>query len=146
MIARFFSALGGIATIFAFFVLLISYANYPDEVLVNVDNAGEPLTYLSKGSIFYISLAFFILTNITLIGLRRILKNQTTELLLSRAGLGITQIFFNLFLATSVYFIAILNSHENFNYSNFGYLIYVTAALFMLAIIFTIVTRFILKK
>jgi hypothetical protein len=146
MIARFFSALGGIVAIFSFFVLLISYANYPDEVLVNVNNAGEPLTYLSKSLVFYIALVFFILTNITLIGLRRILKNQPIELPLSPAGLGLTQIFFNLFLASSVYFIGILNSHENFNYSNFGYLIYVTAALFMLAIIFTLISRFILKK
>ena len=60
MAARFFNALGGIIMIFAFFVLLLSYANYPAEVLVYVDSIGEPLTYLSKGSIFYISLAFIV--------------------------------------------------------------------------------------
>ena len=41
--------------IFAFFVLLLSYANYPEEVLVYIDSVGEPLTYLSKEIIFYIS-------------------------------------------------------------------------------------------
>lgn len=146
MAARFFSALGGIIMIFAFFVLLFSYANYPENVLVYVDSTGEPITYLSKGSIFYISLAFIVLINATLMGLRRMLKNQDAEMELSQVGLGISQIFFNLFFASSVYFISILNSRENFNYSNFGYLIYVSGILLLISILFTVFTRFVLKK
>ena len=107
---------------------------------------GEPLAYLSKNSIFYISLAFIVLINITLIGLRRILKNQDTEMELTQAGLGITQIFFNLFFASSVYFISILNSRENFNYSNFGYLIYVTGIFLLVSILITVFVRLVLKK
>ena len=132
--------------IFAFFVLLFSYANYPENVLVYVDSTGEPITYLSKGSIFYISLAFIVLINATLMGLRRMLKNQDAEMELSQVGLGISQIFFNLFFASSVYFISILNSRENFNYSNFGYLIYVSGILLLISILFTVFTRFVLKK
>ena len=146
MAARFFSALGGITIIFSFLVLLISYANYPDDVLVYVDSVGEPVTYLSKNSIFYISLAFIVLINGTLIGLRRILKNQDAEMELTQAGLGITQIFFNLFFASSVYFISILNSRENFNYSNFGYLIYVSGILLLLSVLITVFIRLVLKK
>ena len=146
MAARFFSALGGIIMIFAFFVLLFSYANYPENVLVYVDSTGEPITYLSKGSIFYISLAFIVLINATLMGLRRMLKNQDAEMEISQVGLGISQIFFNLFFASSVYFISILNSRENFNYSNFGYLIYVSGILLLISILFTVFTRFVLKK
>ena len=146
MVARFFNALGWIAMIFAFFVLLISYANYPNDVLVYVNSVGEPITYLSKGSVFYISLAFFILINTTLIGLNRIFKNQDEEKVLSQAGLGITQIFFNLFLASSVYFIGILNSRENFNYSNFGYLIFVTGNLLIFSVLITAFIRIVLKK
>jgi hypothetical protein len=146
MTARFFSALGGITTIFSFFILLISYANYPEDVLVYVDSVGEPLAYISKNSIFYISLAFIVLINITLIGLRRILKNQDTEMELTQTGLGITQIFFNLFFASSVYFISILNSRENFNYSNFGYLIYVSGIFLLLSILITVFVRLVLKK
>jgi hypothetical protein len=146
MAARFFGALGSLITIFAFFVLLLSYANYPEEVLVYVDSVGEPITYLSKGSIFYISLAFIVLINATLMGLRRMLKSQDAEMDLSQVGLGITQIFFNLFFASSVYFISILNSRENFNYSNFGYLIYVSGILLLISILFTVFTRLVLKK
>lgn len=146
MAARFFNALGGIIMIFAFFVLLLSYANYPEEVLVYIDTVGEPLTYLSKETIFYIALAFIVLINATLMGLRRILRSQDAEMELSQVGLGITQIFFNLFFASSVYFISILNSRENFNYSNFGYLIYVTGILLLLSILFTVFTRLVLKK
>ena len=132
--------------IFAFFVLLFSYANYPEDVLVYVDSTGEPITYLSKGSIFYISLAFIVLINATLMGLRRMLKNQDAEMELTQVGLGISQIFFNLFFASSVYFISILNSRENFNYSNFGYLIYVSGILLLISILFTVFTRLVLKK
>ena len=146
MTARFFSALGGITTIFSFVVLLFSYAKYPDDVLVYVDNVGEPLTYLSKNVLFYISLAFIVLINITLIGQRRILKNQDEEMELTQAGLGIIQIFSNLFLASSVYFISILNSRENFNYSNFGYLIYASGILLLLSVLTTVFVRLVLKK
>ena len=146
MVARFFSALGGIVMIFAFFVLLFSYANYPEEVLVYIDSVGEPLTYISKSTIFYIALAFIVVINATLMALRRILKNQDEEMALTQAGLGVSQIFFNLFFASSVYFISILNSRENFNYSNFGYMIYVTGILLLLSILFTVFTRLVLKK
>ena len=146
MVARFFSALGSLIMIFAFLVLLFSYANYPEEVLVYIDNAGESVSYLSKSTIFYIALAFIVLINATIMGLGKILKNQDEEMELSRAGLGITQIFFNLFFISSVYFISILNSGENFNYSNFGYLIYVTGILLLLSILFTVFTRLVLKK
>ena len=146
MAARFFGALGSIIMIFAFLVLLFSYANYPEDVFVYVDGTGEPITYLSKGSIFYISLAFIVLINATLMGLRRMLKNQDAEMELTQVGLGISQIFFNLFFASSVYFISILNSRENFNYSNFGYLIYVSGILLLISILFTVFTRLVLKK
>jgi hypothetical protein len=146
MTARFFSALGGITTIFSLIVLLISYANYPDDVLVYVDSVGEPLTYLSKNILFYMSLSFIVLINITIIGLRRILKNQDEEMELTQVGLGIIQIFSNLFLASSVYFISILNSGENFNYSNFGYLIYASGILLSLSVLTTVFVRLVLKK
>jgi len=146
MIARFFSALGWISMIFSFFILLVSYANYPEEVLVYTDSAGEPLSYLSRGSIFYISLALFGLINFSLVVLRRIFKREDEEKELAQAGLGLTQIFANLFFASSMYFISILNSRENFDYSNFGYMIYLTGTLLTLSVIFTVYSRFILKK
>jgi len=143
MAARFFGALGALATIFSFFVLIISYANYPEDVLVYINNSGDPVTYLSKSSMFYIALAFYIIINATLLGLRKI---QDDEKNMFQVGLGVTQIFFNMFFSSSVYFINILNSRENFNYSNFGYLIYVTGVLLMVSILITAFVRIVLKK
>jgi len=146
MLAKFFNAMAWLALIFAFFIFLISYANYPDEVLVYVNSVGEPLQYLSKDLLFYTLIAFLISFNAILISLNRVLNKSAVELVLTETGISLSQLFLNLFFATSVYFISILNSRENFNYSNFGYLIYVTGGLVFFAIIFTLVSRFILKK
>ena len=146
MISRFFNALAWVSLILAFIVFLISYANYPDEVLVYVNSVGEPLQYLSKDLLFYTLIAFLISFNAILISLNRVLNKSAVELVLTETGISLSQLFLNLFFATSVYFISILNSRENFNYSNFGYLIYVTGGLVFFAIIFTLVSRFILKK
>jgi len=146
MIARFFNALGWISMIISFFVLLVSYANYPDDVLVYASGVSEPVTYLSRDSVFYIALGFFVLINSAPIGIGAVLKKLPSETILTRAGLGITQIFANLFLAADVHFLSILNSRENFNYANFGYMIYVTGGLMIISIGFTLIARFVLKK
>ena len=143
MVARFFGALGALATIFSFMVLMLSYANFPDEVLVYVNNVGEPMSYLSKNSIFYIALAFYILINATLLGLKKIQKGEREVF---QAGLGVTQIFFNLLFSSSIYFIKILNSRENFDYSNFGYLIYITGTILIISILVTAFIRVVLNK
>jgi len=75
-----------------------------------------------------------------------IVKTSGSNSQLTQIGISLSQIFFNLFFATSIYFINILNSRENFNYSNFGYLIYVTGGLLLIALLFTIFSRFIRKK
>lgn len=146
MAVRFFSALGWISAILAFITFFIAYASYPDEVLVYINNLGEPVQYLSKDLLFYLLLAFIIVMNAMLRVLRGMLERSSGNTELSRSGIGITQIFFNLFFATSIYFISILNSRENFNYSNFGYLIYVSGGLLSLAILFTLFSRFVVKK
>jgi len=146
MVVRFFSAIGWITVMFSFAVFMIAYANFPDEVLVNVNKLGEPLHYLSKSSLFYILIAFLVLFNASLVGLKGILKNQSAYSDWSQTGLHITQIFFNLFFASSVYFFNIINSRENFNYSNFGYLIFVTGILLVISVVFTLVARLVIKK
>ena len=134
------------AMIFAFLIFLISYANYPDDVLIYINAQGEPLQYIAKDMLFYSALAFAIIINSAFLGLHSILKKVNSELQLTLSGLSLSQLFFNLFFATSLYFVNILNSRENFDYSNFGYLIYVTGTLFLLGVIFTLVARVVLKK
>ena len=146
MAVRFFSALGLLSMIIAFLVFLISYASFPEEVLVYVNNLGEPESYLSKDILFYMLVAFLIVTNATFMGLNNLIRRSELTLETTEAGVHITQIFFNLFFASSIYFVNILNSRENFDYSNFGYMIYVTGILLSLAIVFTLISRFVLKK
>jgi hypothetical protein len=146
MAVRFFSALGLLSMIIAFVIFLVSYASFPDDVLVYINSLGEPQSYFSKDTMFYILVAFLIIVNATFIGLKSILNRNSLSLEMTEAGVFISQIFFNLFFTSSVYFINILNSRENFNYSNFGYLIYVTGILLFVAIVYTIFTRYVLKK
>ena len=146
MAVRFFSALGLLSMIIAFLIFLVSYASFPDDVLVYINSLGEPQSYFSKDTLFYILVAFLIIVNATFIGLKSILNRNSLSLEMTEAGVFISQIFFNLFFASSVYFINILNSRENFNYSNFGYLIYVTGILLFAAIVYTVFTRYVLKK
>jgi uncharacterized membrane protein len=146
MTVRFISALAWIFFITTFFTILVSYANFPNEVLVSVNASGEPLAYLGKDLIFYLVVAFLIVFNMSLRLLKGMLAKGNDTIELTLIGVSLSQLFTNMFLATAVYFINILNSRENFNYSNFGYLIYVTGTLLAGAILFTLVARFILKK
>jgi hypothetical protein len=126
-------------------VFLISYANFPDEVLVFVNEVGEPQLYVEKSRLFYYLLAFVMVMNALAIGINVFLENMNSSLI-TKSSTHISQIFFNMFFASSVYFIKILNSRENFDYSNFGYLIYVTGGLMILSILFTLGSKYIYKK
>ena len=145
MITKFFTALSWISLILALIVFIISYASYPDDVLVYINSLGEPQLYLDRNSLFYGLLAIIIIFNLGWLTLGGIVKKSNPDQDLTPIGISLSQIFFNSFFATSVYFISILNSRENFNYSNFGYLIYVTGGLLIAALIFTVITRFLRK-
>lgn len=145
MTLRFFNALTWIILIFSMVVFLISYANFPDEVLLYIDGEGVPKLYVEKGKLFYYLLAFLMVMNAIAIAIN-VFLDKLGGAIIVKASIFISQMFFNLFFASSVYFIKILNSRENFDYSNFGYLIYVTGGLMVLAILFSIISRFVFKK
>ena len=146
MVVRVLDALAWVSLILAFFVFIISYASFPDEVLVYIKASGEPALYLERDILFYSLLALAIIFNGGWLAMGGIIKKTTPGLTNTIAGLSLTQISFNFFFATSIYFVNLLNSRENFDYSNFGYLIYVTGGLLIAALIYTVFTRLILKK
>ena len=146
MTARLLNALAWASLIFTFLVVILSYANFPDDVLIYIKANGEPSLYLGKDTVFYSILAITVVFNLGWLGLGGIVKRTTPELEVTLGGLSVTRIGFNLFFATTIYFINILNSRENFDYSNFGYLIYITGALLIATLIYTAVARFVLKK
>ena len=146
MVVRFFSGLGWIFFLFAFVAMILAYANFPDEVLVYINTNGEPVTYLPKGGLFYLLLAFVMLMNIAVLAVKRTMLSKKQEMVWTLSGLHLSQIFYNLFFASSVYFIAILNSSDVLDYSNFGFLVYVTGAFFTVALIYTLAAGLIVKK
>jgi hypothetical protein len=145
MINRFINAMGWAVMLFAFVVFLVSYAGFPDQVLVYINEKGDPVQYVSKNLFFYLLLSVIVALNAALLILNSMLR-KANDYPKTQFGASAVQIFFNLFFATSVYFVNILNSRENFNYSNFGYLIYITGGLLAVALVYTVISRFILKN
>lgn len=146
MINRLIYALAWVSLILAFAVFIISYANFPEEVLIYINQAGDPVMYLGRDALFYTGLLIAILFNGTWIASGGIIKKTSPSLKLTLTGIGVTQIAFNVFFASAVYFINLLNSRENLDYSNFGTIIMVTGTLLVMAMLFTVVARLIIKK
>lgn len=146
MAVRFFGALAWIFMFISAFVFLIAYAGFPEEVMVYLNELGEPPFYISKNMMFYLTAAFAMAINMTLMVFKWILAKEPGPTELTQSGVSISQIFFNLFFSTSIYFINILNSRENFDYSNFGYQIYVTGFLLAASVVFVLYSRLVLKK
>jgi hypothetical protein len=96
--------------------------------------AAEQMTFGAYGFnrevYFYVALFILIFFNFTFYALSRNLRYKDNSL---REALVNWQLSFaavlNLFFITSVFFIMLVNSGENFDYDNFGYLIYVCLGL-----------------
>ena len=146
MILRVLDALAWVSLFLAFIVFIISYASFPDEVLVYIKPSGEPVQYIERNLLFYSLLGLAVLFNGGMLAFAGILKRTSPELTTTITGVSYIRISFNFFFATAVYFINLLNSRENFDYSNFGYLIYVTGGLLIAALIYTTFARVLLKK
>ena len=146
MVNRVFYALSWVSLIFAVVAFLISYASFPDEVLIFINDMGEPVQYLARNSLFYTLLLVLVLFNGAWLIIGGIVRNTRPVLQWTELGISLSQIFFNVFFATAVYFVNLLNSRENFDYSNFGMLVYLTGGLLVAAMIFTAITGLIVKK
>ena len=145
MIDRLTNALAWVSLGFTMVVFLISYANFPEDVLIYISSNGAPLQYIARNPFFYMLLSVIIVFNGGWLALRSIV-NQKKNYETSAIGVSFVQIFFNVFVATAIYFVKLLNSRENLDYSNFGLFVYITAGLLLSALIFVLIARFILKK
>lgn len=146
MTARLINAITLISVAFAILVFIISYANFPDDVLIYMNSLGEPQVYITRDTLFYSLLAIAVIFNGAWMMARKVLLNSNKDFDNTIIGLGISQFLFNLFFATSIYFVNILNSRENFNYSNFGLFVYITGIALILSLIYTGLVRTVLKK
>jgi|GEM_PF-2701079 len=124
MIGNLLRGLGSVSIFVLAAVLLFAYANLPDQVLVLMSETGEPLQYIPKNLFFYAMLSASAVINIALIYLARLVKSSQ-HFKSMKGWIWILVMMVNMFLMISITFISILNGEENFDYSNFGYLVYV---------------------
>ena len=114
-------------------VFFISYAGLPDEVLLLLDDAGNPAKYIDKDYYFYGALILLILTNVLIYVLAIILNKSTKPLTqVMSTYIMALPITANIFFSVSLTFIAILNGQENFDYSSFAPFIYLSEGLFVI--------------
>ena len=136
MVWKFSNTARIISIIVLFIVFLFSYANLPDKVLIATDSAGNPMTYIARNLAFYLTLTVFILTNLSMYILLRLIRNIDFKLSSTIYGwLSGLVVIINLFFAFAVMFMGIFNSRDNFNYSNFGYLVYIIGGVFLVWVI-----------
>ena len=111
----------------------MSYANLPDRVLIGTDEFGNATNYIDKDFGFYITLSVFAVTNILFFLLLGLSKRLAADVAIIVFGwISALVVLINLFFAFGAAFIGILNSRENFDYSNFGYLIFVIGGVFVI--------------
>lgn len=107
----------------ALFALLYTYAGAPEEMVFGSYS-------FTREVYFYVALFILVMFNFTFYALTRNLGYREGRL---RSALINWQLSFaavlNLFFITSVFFLMLTNSGENFDYDYFGYLIYVCLAL-----------------
>ena len=115
---------------------MLSYASLPERVLIAVDSQGNAELFLTKNMAFYAGMVLIVIVNLVLFLLIRLLKQKETNLsLVLIPWLSGLVILINLFFAFTVSFISILNSRENFDYSNFGFIVYLIGGMFIIWLI-----------
>ncbi len=131
MTIRITNALRIISIIVLVFVFFIAYAGLPDQVLVLLDNEGNPTQYIGRNMFFYGTLSLLIITNLLFYVLGNLLRKSINEQA-QKSGKFVFSlaIIINIFLAVALTFLGILNGQENFDYSSFAPFIYFSIGLF----------------
>jgi len=132
MTIRITNAFRIISIIALVFVFFIAYAGLPEQVLVLLDNEGNPTQYIGRNMFFYGTLSFLIITNLLFYVFGNLLRKSTHI----QTQTGVKFIFslaiiVNIFFAVALTFLGILNGQENFDYSSFAPFIYFSIGLFV---------------
>jgi hypothetical protein len=109
------------------FVLLYSYAGYPENVAIFYNKSGFAELFISKSNIFYIGLGLFVLVNGVFLAFGSTLEklNSWTETKKIEVSGWINGflLFFNLFLVVSLGFIGTVNGEELQKINAYGSLV-----------------------
>lgn len=132
---RLIKAFWFLSLIVGLIVLLYIYAGLPEQVAYEVEADGA-MSYVGREAFFYISLAALVIANFSLYTVSRSLRyrRETTNILMTNWQLSLAGVL-NFFFIVVWNFISLVNSGENFNYDNFGYMIYVALGLIVVWII-----------
>lgn len=124
------SLLSGLAT------LLYTYASMGEIVSINSDTLVTESGSVTREVYFYTALAILIIFNFSFYAISRNMhmNDDHMKTLLINWQLSFAAIL-NLFYIVGVLFIMLVNSGDNFDYGNFGYLIYIALAFIILWVI-----------
>ncbi len=132
MTLKIVNALRIISIVILIFVFFIAYAGLPEQVLILLDGAGNPTTYIEKNFYFYGALSLIIITNLLFFVLANLLvKSISAKAQLSGKYINVLAIITNIFFAVALTFLGILNGQENFDYSSYSPFIYTSLGLFV---------------
>ncbi|MCF6352502.1 MAG: hypothetical protein L3J06_05795 [Cyclobacteriaceae bacterium] len=132
MTFRIINALRIISIIVLVLVFFISYAGLPEQVLVLLDNDGNPTQYIDKNYFFYGTLFLLIITNLLFYTLANLLlKGGEVKTQLNGMYILALSAIVNIFFAVTLTFLAIINGQENFDYNSFAPFIYLSLGLFI---------------
>ena len=129
MVAKVLRGVWFLSVLISFGALLYAYASMPMELVVGQKDVS--LTMVSREIVFYVALALFTFVNIFVFLVAK-LKRTDYDFRAWFYGLIVT---LNIFLVISLSFITVANTGENYDFSNVGYLIYGSIALFMIWLI-----------
>lgn len=132
--ARMIKAFWFISLLIGLAVLLYVYAGLPEQVAYEIEKSGA--SYIGREAFFYLSLAVLVIANFSLYTVSRSLRYRraSTNNLMTNWQLSLAGVL-NFFFIVVWNFISVVNSGENFNYDNFGYMIYVALGLIVIWII-----------
>jgi len=122
-------------------VFFIFYAGLPEQVLVLIDELGNPTLYFPRDTFFYGTLSILIVANALLYMLSILLSKSTQETLKGVANYSmLLAVVVNVFFGVSLTFLGILNGRENFDYSSFAPFFYMSGSLFLIWVIFFLIS------
>ncbi len=129
VILRFFKVFWFLSALVALVVLLLVYANLPQQVVIQEREA--KLLMLSQDAVFYISVAILAVINVMVFGVSKLFKDE--EFRVWFYGLVMT---INLFFIISLSLVSTFNSGEKFDYGRIDFVIYGSVGLIILWALF----------
>ena len=129
MVAKVLRGVWFLSVLISFGALLYAYASMPVELVVGQKEVS--LTMVSREIVFYVALALFTFVNVFVF---LVAKLRKTDLNFRAWFYGLI-VTLNIFLVISLSFITIANTGDKYDFSNVGYLIYGSIALFVIWLI-----------